>query len=232
MKAQSAVVDVIVPAAGVGSRMGASVPKQYLNLSDNITIIEATLNALHKCVGISKLIVAISPEDKIFKTLPCASLPKVITVFGGRERSDTVRLALSHVETPYVMVHDAARPFISVKDLESLLELCHKDVCGGILASPVADTLKQAFDGIIKKTVDRSCLYRALTPQLFKTSELLEALNYAKSKGFNVTDEASALELMGAHPVIVKGESTNFKITHPEDLNLARALYKFKENLQ
>lgn len=231
MKAQSTVVDVIVPAAGIGSRMGAQVPKQYLKLSDNITIIEATLNALHKCAGISKLIVAISPEDKIFKKLPCASLPKVITVVGGKERSDTVRLALSYVKTHYVMVHDAARPFISLKDLESLLALCYKDVCGGILASPVADTLKQARDGIIEKTVDRSCLYRALTPQLFKTSELIEALNYAKNNGFNVTDEASALELKGEHPVIVKGESSNFKITHPEDLDLARALFKFKENL-
>ena len=163
-------VDVVVPAAGVGSRMGADKPKQYLLLDDKTTIIEATLRALAQCKAVGRLIVAISPEDHYFSSLKLQDLPKVTTVLGGKERCDTVYLALQHVNSPYVMVHDAARPFVRAADLDKLIALCKREALGGILASPVADTIKLAYAGSIEKTVDRKHLYRAFTPQLFKKS--------------------------------------------------------------
>jgi 2-C-methyl-D-erythritol 4-phosphate cytidylyltransferase len=224
-------VDVVVPAAGVGSRMGADKPKQYLLLDDKTTIIEATLRALAQCKAVGRLIVAISPEDHYFSSLKLQDLPKVTTVLGGKERCDTVYLALQHVNSPYVMVHDAARPFVRAADLDKLIALCKREALGGILASPVADTIKLAYAGSIEKTVDRKHLYRAFTPQLFKTELLKKALDFCQERGMVVTDEASAVEALGLKPELVMSSSENFKITTPADLVLARALYQYrKEN--
>lgn len=224
-------VDVVVPAAGVGSRMGADKPKQYLLLDDSISILEATIDSLLCCKHISRIIVAISPHDHYFETLPCAKDPRIITAFGGAERADTVYLALKAVKTRYVMVHDAARPFVKAEDLEKLLSLCDSGVCGGILASPVADTIKQSSSDTIEKTVDRKLLYRAFTPQLFETELLLKALDYCRQQRLTVTDEASAVEALGLNPKLINSSTENFKITTPADLVLAKALYRYhKEN--
>lgn len=220
-------VDVVVPAAGIGSRMGADRPKQYLLLDDSITILEATIASLLCCKHISNIIVAISSDDLYFKNLPCAKDPRIISVLGGAERSDTVYLALKAVKTRYVMVHDAARPFVKVEDLEKLLSLCDSNVCGGILASPVADTIKKSSLDFIENTVDRKFLYRAFTPQLFATDLLLKALDYCQQQQLTVTDEASAVEALGLKPKLINSSTENFKITTPADLVLARALYRY-----
>lgn len=211
--------------------MGADKPKQYLLLDDSISILEATIDSLLCCKHISRIIVAISPHDHYFETLPCAKDPRIITAFGGAERADTVYLALKAVKTRYVMVHDAARPFVKAEDLEKLLSLCDSGVCGGILASPVADTIKQSLSDTIEKTVDRKLLYRAFTPQLFETELLLKALDYCRQQRLTVTDEASAVEALGLNPKLINSSTENFKITTPADLVLAKALYRYhKEN--
>lgn len=221
-------VDVVVPAAGAGCRMGADKPKQYLLLDDHTSILEATLKALSACDKIGKIIVALSPEDDFFKKLPCAQDPKIHTAVGGKERCDTVFLALKNVCSTYVMVHDAARPFVALDDLNKLIALCCDDN-GGILASPVADTLKFSSDLSVEKTVDRSSLFRAFTPQLFKTSLLIKALEHSFLNHQVVTDEASAMEALGYKPKLVISRADNFKITTPADLDMARAIYQYRK---
>ena len=222
-------IDIIVPAAGVGRRLGGGLPKQYLELGGGISVIELTLATLLRVAGLNRIIVALRPGDAHFAALPVSREPRVTTVAGGAERADSVRAALSAVTTRYVMVHDAARPFVSLEDIAELLQLRERDEVGGILCSPVADTLKRGSDGLITGTVDRRRLYRAFTPQLFRTEILREALRLARERGAPVTDESSAVELLRARPRLVPGRADNFKITTPEDLALARALYRCRE---
>ena len=139
-------------------------------------------------------------------------------------------MCLDKVSTEYVMVHDAARPLVRTCDIDNLVAGCtgadFKD--GGILACAVADTIKQEKTdrAVIEKTVPRKHLYRALTPQLFKTKLLKDALDYAYRNNIAITDDASAMELLGFHPRLVEGSSTNIKITSPDDLLIAGAILK------
>ncbi len=217
----------IVPAAGIGSRMKADLPKQYLKLH-NKTILEHTVDKLLEHPCIDKVIIAVSDDDAYFKQLSLASNNNVIRVIGGLERADSVLSGLDYllhtVKKPdaWVLVHDAARPCIDLADIDKLIKQVMVTEDGGILAAPVRDTMKRGNrSASINETVDRENLWHALTPQMFKVQPLHDALSGAMKAGINITDEASAMEWAGCKPKLVVGRMDNFKITQPEDLALA-----------
>lgn len=228
------VMDAVVPAAGIGTRMGAAVPKQYLKITHDKTILEYTLQQLLSCPVISRIVVVLNPEDKLFFSLPVSCNPAIVVTAGGKERADSVLAGLAKVNTPWVMVHDAARPLVQSSDIQKLAEACVQADTGGILAAACADTIKYVEQGRIKETLPRECIYRAQTPQCFKTAELMEALQQGlhgegalqQGKTVKITDEASAMEAAGHPCLVVKGRADNFKITEPEDLLMAQALLK------
>lgn len=215
----------IVPAAGVGSRMQADRPKQYLTIHGK-TVLEHTVEKLLSHPLITRVIVAISEGDPYYPTLALSQRQDVITVAGGKERADSVLSGLNYVcehqLSTWVMVHDAARPCVSLTDIDQLIAQSLHHGCGAILAAPVRDTMKRAnAQQSIEHTVEREALWHALTPQMFKTEQLTHALTSALSEGVAITDEASALEWLGESPALVKGSADNIKITQPEDLALA-----------
>ncbi|MBL5905026.1 2-C-methyl-D-erythritol 4-phosphate cytidylyltransferase [Serratia sp. T13T92] len=216
-------VIAVLPAAGIGSRMQADCPKQYLTIGHQ-TILEHAIHALLRHPRITQVIVAISPEDQQFKTLPIASDPRVLVTEGGQQRADSVLAGLQLAgNAHWVLVHDAARPCLHPDDLERLLAITAHSKVGGILAAPVRDTMKRAQVGqsIISHTVERQDLWHAQTPQLFPLELLKLCLQRALDEGATVTDEASALEHCGYHPLLVAGRADNIKVTRPEDLALA-----------
>ena len=212
----------VVPAAGVGSRMGAGFPKQYLSLAGQ-TLAEHTLNRLLSFAPIHKVVVAVSADDPWWPTLAVSRHPRIQTVAGGDARADSVRNGVAAVldeggADAWVLVHDMARPLIRLSDIQSLLDQTGPQ--GAILALPVVDTIKQAAEEQhIAATLDRAHIWRALTPQLFPAQALLAALQGDLA---TITDEASAMERDGWQPGLVAGHSDNIKITVPDDLPLAR----------
>ncbi len=216
----------VVPAAGVGKRMNTNCPKQYLSLSETQTIIEHTLTRLCNAQIFEKIIVAISDDDGYWNDLPISKHEKIIRAKGGKERADSVLNALIEIENQankndWVLVHDAARPCITLEDIEKLIFELKDDEIGGILALSSHDTLKDV-DGVqILSTHDRNRIWRALTPQMFRYGALRNALEINQGNGA-ITDEASALEIQGFSPKIVEGRSDNIKITRFEDLALAQ----------
>ena len=219
-------VYAVVPAAGAGKRMGSLVPKQYLELAGS-TVLEHTLWRLASNALIQKVVVSISAGDEYFDDLRARLPAKVSTALGGAERCLSVLSAL-HVlaaqarPDDWVMVHDAARPCVPVADLDRMLAALGDSEVGGILAAPVRDTLKRCdADGAIIATVDRTRLWHALTPQMFRLGTLIRAIEAALAAGVIVTDEAQAIEGLGLTPRVVAGSADNLKITHPEDLALA-----------
>lgn len=210
----------IVPAAGIGSRMGADCPKQYLQLAGQ-TILEHTLGALLSHPAIARVIVALAPHDRWFDALPVATDPRVLRVEGGAERAFSVLNALYVAEGEWVLVHDAARPCLTHGDLDRLIATAIQ--CGGaILGSRVRDTMKRSDAmGNILGTVDREQLWHALTPQMFPARTLLRALEEGLALGATITDEASAMERAGFTVRMVEGRADNIKVTRPEDLSLA-----------
>lgn len=215
----------VVPAAGVGRRMGGEVPKQYLQVAGQ-AVLQHTLERLLAVPVIVEIVVALGVEDGFWEELPVAHHPRVRRVAGGKERADSVLAGLEGLAgraaaEDWVLVHDAARPCLTAGDVLKLIEELGDDPVGGILAVPVSDTLKRVEAGHGITTVDRRQIWRALTPQMFRYGALRQALTDAAAAGHLVTDEASALELQGLHPRIVEGRPDNIKITRPEDLPLA-----------
>ncbi|MHA7845424.1 2-C-methyl-D-erythritol 4-phosphate cytidylyltransferase [Serratia sp. D1N4] len=216
-------VVAVLPAAGIGSRMQADCPKQYLTIGHQ-TILEHAIHALLRHPRIPQVIVAISHDDDQFHRLPIAQDPRVRVTVGGQQRADSVMAGLRLAgDAEWVLVHDAARPCLHADDLERLLAITAHSLVGGILAAPVRDTMKRAETGqsAISHTVERQDLWHALTPQLFPLELLKLCLQRALDEGATVTDEASALEHCGYHPLLVAGRSDNIKVTRPEDLALA-----------
>ncbi|MGO4891114.1 2-C-methyl-D-erythritol 4-phosphate cytidylyltransferase [Flavobacterium sp. W21_SRS_FM6] len=214
---------VVVPAAGIGKRMGAAVPKQYLFIAEK-TVIEHTLSNLMAHPQIAKVVVVLHPEDHYFKELNIARSPKITTVIGGDERSDSVLAGLAAVNCneTWVLVHDAARPCLHHDDLSALLQLAEHGQVGGILATPVRDTMKRGNPKhLVVKTESRDHLWHALTPQLFPLKILTSALSKAQKMQISMTDEASAIEYFGGQVKLVSGRASNIKITQHEDLLLA-----------
>lgn len=214
----------IVPAAGVGARMQANVPKQYLPLAGK-TVIEVTLNKLLSVPGLAGCIVALSQGDPYFSK-HCRHIRGVTTVTGGAERAASVRAGLEHLveqgfEQDWALVHDAARPCVKPANVLKLMRSALQHGCGALLAVPAADTLKKVHANAAVETVDRSQLWHAHTPQMFRAGELLCALKSAAKSGLTITDESSAMEATGARPAIVCDSRDNIKITQAEDLALA-----------
>ena len=210
----------IVPAAGIGSRMGADCPKQYLTLAGK-TILEHTLGCLLSHPAIARVIVALAPHDEWFEQLAVAADPRVLRVEGGSERAYSVLNALHVAEGKWVLVHDAARPCLTQGDLDALIA-CAMACDGAILGSRVRDTMKRTDGaGNIVATVEREQLWHALTPQMFPTGTLKRALEEGLALGALITDEASAMERAGFTVKMVEGRADNIKVTRPEDLSLA-----------
>ena len=217
----------VIPAAGVSRRMGATVvPKQYLQLRGR-SVLEwsaAPFLARTDCAGV---VVVLAAEDRQWSTLELSRNPRVATTIGEAERWGSVRQGLNSLrdrvgQDDWVLVHDAARPCLSRHDLQQLIHAVQADEMGGLLAAPMSDTLKRADDaGRVDATVDRTGLWRALTPQMFRFGLLDRALHEAASRRVSVTDEAQAVELLGAKPRLVAGSADNIKITIPEDLQRA-----------
>ena len=217
----------IVPAAGVGKRMQADRPKQYLPLN-GVTVIEQSLMRLLQVQQFAAVVVAISKEDPYWPKLAISKNSRIRTAAGGKERADSVLSALHSIadnaaDDDWVLVHDAARPCITQSDVEHLIDELQNHEVGGILGQASHDTLKSVDDElVITDTVDRSKIWRAFTPQMFRYGALKTALEEAAAKGWVVTDDASALELQGKQPKMIAGRADNLKITRPEDLALAQ----------
>jgi len=213
----------IVPAAGIGKRMGSDMPKQYLKLG-NKTILQHTLERLNAS-PVSQIIVCIAINDIYWKKLNPPA--KVKRVAGGEERCHSVfnglKMLKSHAKPDdWVLVHDAVRPCVRPSDIDKLMIILAEHPVGGLLALPVRDTMKRVNEeGKIIETVNRKNLWHALTPQMFRFSILYEALRYTLDNNELVTDEAQAVEKFGYHPVLVEGHADNIKITRPHDLVLA-----------
>ena len=222
---ESSNIWAVVPAAGVGKRMQADKPKQYLPLAGR-TVLEQTLLRLIEADVFSAVAVSISVEDPFWPKLDISSHKKIITAAGGKERADSVLSALKALrqrasDSDWVLVHDAARPCLTCADIHLLIDELKEDEVGGILALSSHDTLKNIDGDKITKTIDRSLIWRALTPQMFRYGMLKQALEEAEGNPV-ITDEASALEIQGLQPKIVEGRPDNIKITRPEDLALAQ----------
>ncbi|QPB43597.1 2-C-methyl-D-erythritol 4-phosphate cytidylyltransferase [Rodentibacter haemolyticus] len=211
----------IIPAAGVGSRMQANKPKQYLTIQGK-TILEHTLNIMLRHSAVERVIVAIGKNDPYAAALSILSHPKIQLVEGGKTRAESVLNAFSAINEPnvWVLVHDAARPCLTETDLNKLLEVNNEQ--GAILAIPVTDTIKRSNQtNEIIATENRSQLWQAQTPQFFPADLLQKALENGLKQRYTITDEASAMELAGFRPHLVAGRNDNIKITRPEDLALA-----------
>lgn len=216
---------LIVPAAGRGTRMRAACPKQYLLLEEQ-AVLACTLSRLHEAFPEATLLLCLDPQDQWFHDamVPFAQWQRLD---GGDERVDSVRAGIDWLagqarDDDWVLVHDVARPCVTVEDLHHLLASIEDDPVGGLLAAPVTDTLKrQDSDQRVDETVPRQGLWRALTPQGFRYGVLREAFERAGQDRFLMTDEASGVEQLGHAPRLVTGRSDNLKITHPEDLALA-----------
>lgn len=223
----------LVPAAGSGSRMGSELPKQYLSLAGR-PLIAHTLAALAAHPAIARVFVVLSPGDEFWIAHDWSAIgEKLVPLFcGGVTRAESVTNGLRAMagqvaERDWVLVHDAARPCIARRHLDALLSELADDEVGGILAVPVADTLKRAAPGQrIAETVSRDGLWQAQTPQMFRHGLLLSALQQAPV----VTDEASAVEALGLSPRLVAGDLTNLKVTYALDLHIAELILRDREN--
>lgn len=214
----------VIPAAGSGSRMAASCPKQFLEI-DGVSLLRHSLRALLACDAVVGVVVALPAAD--LRAGELAREHRVEVVSGGARRADSVLAALQQLqkianEADWVLVHDAARPCVPVADIRRLIAQVTRSDSGALLAQPVVDTIKQAdATGQVCATLDRTRLWRAQTPQMFRLGELQAALADALDAGVEVTDEASAMEWAG-HPVqLVAGSARNLKVTVAEDLQLA-----------
>jgi 2-C-methyl-D-erythritol 4-phosphate cytidylyltransferase len=216
----------VIPAAGAGRRIGAEIPKQYLQLGGR-RVIEHTLEIFLEHPAIRGVVVALDPSDGLWGATSYAEHPAILRADGGAERCHSVMNALERLarragEDDWVLVHDAARPCLRRADLDRLMDRLRAHPVGGLLGVPVRDTMKAAdAEGRVRRTVPREGLWHAYTPQMFRLGLLRRALRRVLDGGGLVTDDAAALEQEGLAPVLVEGHADNIKITRPEDLPLA-----------
>jgi 2-C-methyl-D-erythritol 4-phosphate cytidylyltransferase len=215
----------LVPAGGTGRRMGSARPKQYLQVGA-APLLVATLRALTRCREIAGLVVAV-PADRVESTralLRRHRVPRVLAVVaGGAERQDSVWQALqaAPADAGWILVHDAARPFITPELVAAVLAAARAhgaSTCG----LPVRETVKRVRDGTVESTLDRAGLWTIQTPQAFRRELLWEAHDKARREGRRGTDDAVLVEWLGAPVAAVEGRPENLKITTPEDLRAAR----------
>lgn len=208
--------------------MAADRPKQYLQLG-GLTILEHSLLCFVNHPNLRGLVISLAVDDPYWPGLPCAQDSRIERVAGGKERADSVLNALLHLhasgadDNDWVLVHDAARPNLARSDLDNLLSELANDPVGGLLAVPAKDTLKRAdAQGRVTETVDRSQIWQAYTPQMFRLGALHRALADSLVSNVSITDEASAIEWAGQSPRLIEGRADNIKVTRPEDLEWLR----------
>lgn len=219
-------IAAVIPAAGIGSRMGLSEPKQYLRIAGK-TVLEHSVAAVAADQRVDAIYIAVAANDNWIKTLTFTVHCPVHFVIGGASRASSVYAGVTAAQADgfaWVLVHDAARPCLQPDELKAVIDagVTHDD--GAILALPIADTIKQAQASApqeIAQSIPRDRLWRALTPQVFSTAQLSRALTKLGVDNAAITDEASAIELTGGHPKLVMGRQTNIKITQPGDEQLA-----------
>jgi len=214
----------LIPAAGTGSRAGTAGPKQYEMLASRL-LVEHTLEAFTRVARIATVLVVVAPGDD---RMPRGAGWRV-SACGGATRAASVAAGLDELRSQgaadddWVLVHDAARCLVTAGLIERLIEACAGDAVGGLLALPLADTLKQEEGGRVAQTLPRERKWLAQTPQMFRLGLLRRALDHS---GDAVTDEASAVEALGLAPRLVAGSAQNFKVTWPEDFALAEAVLR------
>ena len=236
LKLGMAFFHVIIPAAGTGNRMASVLPKQYVPLAGK-PMISHTIEVFFNHPRIASIHLALNPDDDFWRGLPIEPASKLrLHYTGGKSRSETVLNTLRAIltaEDDWILVHDAARPGLTHQLLDHLLNTLENDAVGGLLALPLADTLKQA-DGLnrVAGTIPRADLWQAQTPQMFRYGLLKKALQSFEGKANYVmpTDEAEAVEALGLQPKLVQGELRNLKITYPQDLVLLEALFVVEQN--
>ena len=215
----------IIPAAGIGERIGGDIPKQYLQISGK-TILEHALSPFLGNQRIKSLVIALNDKDTYFSCLNIQTSKDIFTVTGGQTRAQSVFNALQKIKNrinsnDFVLVHDAARPCLSENDLNELIDATLMNDVGCILASPITDTVKKVCNGSIVETLDRSELWRAYTPQMFRFHHLFNALSHCLKNNIPITDEASAIEAVGLKSCVISGAITNIKVTTPDDFVIA-----------
>jgi len=220
----------IIPAAGIGQRMQSEVPKQYLRINAK-TLLEHTIAVLLSYPGIEKIVVAVAKNDirwpNIEKRL---ATDNITTVIGGQERYHSVYAALlmlrdiAHIDD-WIIIHDAVRPCLRHEDLDRLISAVSDHAVGGLLGVKVRDTLKRTDAlGRVINTIDRSNVWQAQSPQIFRMGKLLAALEKVINEQLIITDDASALEFLGEEPLMIEGHPDNIKVTQPEDLIIAERI--------
>lgn len=219
----------VIPAAGIGSRMDAAVPKQYLELAGRY-VLDHAIERLLLHPMVDGLYLALAPNDRHWCDSEFFDHPDVVTTPGGAARADSVLNALDSLAQraaadDWVLVHDAARPLVCRKDISRLIVQVAGHRVGGLLAAPARDTMKlAAATGEVTGTPPRDHLWHAYTPQMFRLGALRDAMRAAGSEGVVCTDEAAAMERRGDAPLLIRGRNDNLKITYPEDLELAALL--------
>ena len=231
LKLGMAFFHVIIPAAGTGNRMASVLPKQYIPLAGK-PMISHTIQVFVKHPRIASIHLALNPDDDFWRSLPLEPASKLkLHYTGGESRGETVLntlRAITAAEDDWILVHDAARPGLTHQLLDNLLNALENDAVGGLLALPLADTLKQAdAANRVAGTIPRADLWQAQTPQMFRYGTLIKALQSFKGAA---TDEAEAIEALGLQPKLVRGELRNLKITYPQDLVLLEALFVLEQN--
>ena len=216
----------LIPAAGVGQRMGTGGPKQYIAIGRR-TMLEHSVDAMVSDARIERVFVIVAPSDTLWQSIRADAERVEVLPVGGVSRAETVRNGLIAIagrcqDDDRVLVHDAARPCLREPDLARLIDQAGLEDSGGLLAVPLTDTLKRGEDGRVGITLDRTSLWCAQTPQLFRIGSLRAALSSGRLS--DLTDEASAMERAGHAPRLVEGVTSNLKVTTPEDLLVARAV--------
>jgi 2-C-methyl-D-erythritol 4-phosphate cytidylyltransferase len=223
----------LIPCGGSGARAGGGLPKQYRQVAGQ-PMVAHTLAAFAAVARLTATAVVIAPKDALFDGLitdldasvliaPCAGKTRAATVFSGLK----ALLERGAREQDWVLVHDAARCLITPAQIDAVIDACLGDEVGGLMALKLPDTLKQESAGRVHATIDRADKWLAQTPQMFRIGQLLQALQAA---GDAVTDEASAMEMMGYAPKLIPGSAQNFKVTYPEDFALAEAVLKARQD--
>lgn len=229
----------IVPAAGIGTRMSSSIPKQYLQVNGQ-SVLMHSLKALCRVSGVQSIMLALDANDKVAAEQGLISGQtldgcEINTCLGGANRAQSVLNALHAIAInadadDWVLVHDAARPCVRPDEIDALLTAV-EGTTGGLLAVPVRGTLKKAnASNHVIETVDRTQMWEAATPQVFRFGQLTTALEFALNNGIAVTDEASAMEAMGIAPQLVPCSSDNLKITYAQDLHLAGLILQARKH--
>jgi 2-C-methyl-D-erythritol 4-phosphate cytidylyltransferase len=228
----------VIPAAGSGSRFGAPLPKQYLKIN-GLPLIRHTVEALLADARIARVVVVLSPEDRDWcaDCMPADGQHRVSIIrIGGTTRAESVFNGINWLRQQpnvnyddWVLVHDAARPCLSVSQIDALISSLTDDPVGGLLAIPVADTVKRSdSDDRVAATVDRRQLWQAQTPQMFRLELLQKALGAVDLA--LATDESAAIEALGHAPKLIPGSLSNLKVTYPADLPLAAAIINSNRN--